>query len=49
MSSISILYGLSGSEQSKFAAEVAWELPEGPFVYWRGEVTAYTTKPAPCT
>lgn len=31
------------------AAEVAWELPEGPFVYWRGEVTAYTTKPAPCT
>ncbi|MGD9684357.1 MAG: universal stress protein [Candidatus Obscuribacterales bacterium] len=26
MSSISILYGLSGSEQSKFAAEVAWDI-----------------------
>jgi hypothetical protein len=21
-------------------AEVSWELPEGPFVYWRGEVTS---------
>jgi hypothetical protein len=21
-------------------AEVSWELPEGPFTYWRGEITS---------
>ncbi len=25
--------------------EVSWDLPEGPFTYWRGEITSYETLP----
>ena len=30
----------SGGLRVPRRAEVAWELPEGPFTYWRAEVTA---------
>jgi hypothetical protein len=26
------------------SAEVSWELPEGPFTYWRGEVTSLASE-----
>jgi hypothetical protein len=33
-------YGMLGGIRAPTRAEVRWELPEGPFVYWRGTVTS---------
>jgi hypothetical protein len=33
-------YGTLGGVRVPTRAEVRWELPEGPFVYWRGTVTS---------
>ncbi len=33
-------YAAVGGVRVPRTAEVRWELPEGPFTYWRGEITA---------
>lgn len=33
-------YGELGGVRVPRTAEMSWELPEGPFTYWRGEVTS---------
>jgi hypothetical protein len=37
-------YGDVGGFRIPRAAEVSWLLPEGDFVYWRGEITAVQHK-----
>ncbi len=39
-------YRSIGERRIPCQAEVAWILPEGPFVYWRGEVMDYLVAPA---
>jgi hypothetical protein len=40
-------YGQIGSYRIPLYGEVGWELPDGLFTYWRGEVTSYEALPAP--
>lgn len=40
-------YGVLGGVRLPRRAEARWELPEGPFTYWRGEITSFELVPAP--
>ncbi len=38
-------YSVLGGIRIPTQAEARWELPDGPFVYWRGRITSLEVSP----